>query len=348
MAETLTPNYHWVKPDIGGDASNWGNVLNTGFDAVDAQVHTNQVNMGGYLPLTGGTITGSVAVNSNFSVGGAGNFVSISASGNITAAGSVSATGNIFTSATVQGGFVNSTGDIQASGNITGNNAVNAGSGGFNTNAALYAGGGVNAAAGTIQTTGDISSNTVTTNQITNSGTTYFHHGTYTDFLTTVGTGNNSRGIQFASGWIIQAIAANLAYYFGIGGTNVGWLDYLGNFNINGQGYKPGGGGWVSPSDERVKRNVKPYRSGLKELDQLEPVSYAYNGKGGTKDDGKRYVGLVAQAAQRAMPSLVHEMPGKFDEKLDDQLALDASELVFTLINAVKELSARVEELEAR
>ena len=347
MAETLTPNYHWVKPDIGGDASNWGNVLNTGFDAVDAQVHTNQVNMGGYLPLTGGTITGSLAVTSNFNVSGSGFFASVNATGNVNAV-------SVVASNTVQGAFVNSTGnvsasgDIVATGNITASTGMSAGAGGIGTTGLLYGAQGVNGGSGTIQTTGNISGNTVTANQIINNGTTFFHHNTYTDFNTVVGTGNNSRGIQFANGWIIQAIAANLAYYFGIGGTNVGWLDYLGNFNINGQGYKPGGGGWVSPSDERVKRNVKPYRSGLKELDQLEPVSYAYNGKGGTKDDGKRYVGLVAQAAQRAMPSLVHEMPGKFDEKLDDQLALDASELVFTLINAVKELSARVEELEAR
>ena len=42
MAETQTPNYKWVKPDIGGDASNWGNVLNTLFDNVDSVVYANQ------------------------------------------------------------------------------------------------------------------------------------------------------------------------------------------------------------------------------------------------------------------------------------------------------------------
>ena len=42
MAETQTPNYKWVKPDIGGDASTWGNVLNTTFDAIDSVVYANQ------------------------------------------------------------------------------------------------------------------------------------------------------------------------------------------------------------------------------------------------------------------------------------------------------------------
>ena len=42
MAETQTPNYKWTKPDIGGDSSNWGNVLNATIDAVDSVVWANQ------------------------------------------------------------------------------------------------------------------------------------------------------------------------------------------------------------------------------------------------------------------------------------------------------------------
>ena len=42
MAETLTANFSWTKPDIGGDASTWGNVLNTTIDAVDSVVYANQ------------------------------------------------------------------------------------------------------------------------------------------------------------------------------------------------------------------------------------------------------------------------------------------------------------------
>ena len=42
MAETNTPNYKWIKPDIGGDSANWGNVLNATIDAVDSVVWANQ------------------------------------------------------------------------------------------------------------------------------------------------------------------------------------------------------------------------------------------------------------------------------------------------------------------
>jgi microcystin-dependent protein len=42
LAETQTPNFHWIKPDIGGDASTWGNVLNSTVDAIDSVVFANQ------------------------------------------------------------------------------------------------------------------------------------------------------------------------------------------------------------------------------------------------------------------------------------------------------------------
>ena len=43
MAETQTPHYPtWIKPDLGGDAATWGNVLNTTIDAIDSVVYANQ------------------------------------------------------------------------------------------------------------------------------------------------------------------------------------------------------------------------------------------------------------------------------------------------------------------
>ena len=53
MAETTTPNFKWTKPDIGGDASTWGNVLNTTFDAIDAVA---------WATLNAGVPIGSIAM----------------------------------------------------------------------------------------------------------------------------------------------------------------------------------------------------------------------------------------------------------------------------------------------
>lgn len=42
MADTLTPNYGWVLPEVGADAAVWGGTLNNDLNLIDAQVYTNE------------------------------------------------------------------------------------------------------------------------------------------------------------------------------------------------------------------------------------------------------------------------------------------------------------------
>lgn len=42
LAETLTPNYGWTKPDPGASANVWGTEINSDLDKIDAQVFANQ------------------------------------------------------------------------------------------------------------------------------------------------------------------------------------------------------------------------------------------------------------------------------------------------------------------
>ena len=123
------------------------------------------------------------------------------------------------------------------------------------------------------------------------------------------------------------------------------------NFTITGAGVQPGGGSWTASSDARVKKDVTPYRRGLDAVLHLEPISYRYNGLAGMLDTESVYHGLAAEDAGAIMP----EMLRVFRERLRDDdaepseiLHLNSTPLTFALVNAVKELAARLEALEGR
>ena len=64
--------------------------------------------------------------------------------------------------------------------------------------------------------------------------------------------------------------------------------------------------------------------------------------------DLTEYVGLVAQQAEIAMPELIRLEKGFIDGvKVDDVRQVNYTPLMFAMINAIKELRARVIELEA-
>jgi len=106
---------------------------------------------------------------------------------------------------------------------------------------------------------------------------------------------------------------------------------------------KFGGAQWGALSDGRLKKNVRPLGLGLAEIEKLRPRQFKYNGKAKlAPNDGRVYVGLVAQEVRDAIPALVHEFPV---ESLDGQplLSIDSSPLQFVLVNAVKEEARMVQ-----
>jgi hypothetical protein len=301
----------------------------------------------GFLPLSGGVLTGVLTVGGtgidyagyyaghNIAFGWDGShlqaYVDNSAfgpvvfsnfPGNITAAGytitaaQLTSTGNVNATGTVQAAQLTSTGNVNASGSVAASANVSAGS-------------------------------TVTAAQLTSTGN-----------LNVSGSGAVSGGLNVGSLTSAGNIQVN-------GGTV-----YVGSNYMQDQGsqiyhdtnmsmgggtyYKPGGGGFQAPSDIRVKKDVVAYTHGLAEILRLEPVEFAYNGHGGIKEDGRRWVGLNANDVAGVMPEMVLPWrrglaPGEErgpDE--DDLLGLDASALTYALLNAVKELSARLAALEER
>ena len=115
-------------------------------------------------------------------------------------------------------------------------------------------------------------------------------------------------------------------------------------FRADGSAQKPGGGSWDSISDSRSKNSVIPYETGLAQLKQIETVKYKYNGS------DIEYVGVVAQQVESIMPELVSISTGTMSdgEEVQDLRTVNQTPLTFALINAVKEMSTRIEALEAK
>lgn len=125
--------------------------------------------------------------------------------------------------------------------------------------------------------------------------------------------------------------------------------------HVQGDAFKSGGGDlWSTLSDKRLKRNIKKYEGGLDIIKKLNPVTYEYNGKAGTKV-GQEHVGVVAQELQKVAPQMVSTfqfttvddggieyIDGKSDGKKvnhieKEYLSINASSLKWIIVNAIKE-----------
>ncbi len=119
-------------------------------------------------------------------------------------------------------------------------------------------------------------------------------------------------------------------------------------------GYKPGGGVWVALSDERIKTLQGAYTSSLAQLVQLEPVKYTYKDNHYLFDatyhpnTTQEHIGLIAQDAEVVMPELVKQVTGTIDgTQVSDFREMDGGALIYAVINALKEVSTRLDALEA-
>lgn len=102
-------------------------------------------------------------------------------------------------------------------------------------------------------------------------------------------------------------------------------------------------GSVTSISDIRMKTNIEPYNRGLKEIEQISTKMFEYK-----YNLGKRVVGVIAQELEQILPELVtiDSFTTNDDVVYKDFRTVDTNGIMFTLINAVKELSQRVKSLE--
>lgn len=130
-----------------------------------------------------------------------------------------------------------------------------------------------------------------------------------------------------------------------------------GDLELGGQGYKPGGGVWVTPSDVRLKKDITPYTDGLAQVLQIKPCRFRYNDVFPIPDGGKAYVGVLAQDILQVAPYMVELKP--FGQRVEEDAdgnehitepgtpyyTYDGTALTYMLVNAVKEQQAEIEHL---
>jgi hypothetical protein len=166
----------------------------------------------------------------------------------------------------------------------------------------------------------------------TTAGTmTLFDTSSTTDRFTTLDftTSNQSLpvariGMKFTGGGSQFHFGTSTSYVSGVNVTAM-TLDQSGNLTATGN--------VTAYSDEKLKTDIKTIENALALVEQMRGVRY------NRIEDGKAGIGVVAQEMQQVLPEVVLE---------GDNLSVAYGNLVGVLIEAVKELSARVKELEAK
>ena len=94
-------------------------------------------------------------------------------------------------------------------------------------------------------------------------------------------------------------------------------------------------------SDERLKHDIEPITDALSKVNQLNGVTFTYNA------DDKKSAGLIAQDVEKVLPSAVTEstLPLKVDDG-NEYKVLQYDQTIGLLVEAIKELTAKVEALE--
>jgi hypothetical protein len=92
------------------------------------------------------------------------------------------------------------------------------------------------------------------------------------------------------------------------------------------------GGNVTAYSDERLKTNIRTIDSALEKVDLMRGVYF--------ERDGKQNVGVIAQEVEKILPEVVHD--------IGEYKSVAYGNITAVLIEAVKELSARLDEVEKK
>ena len=296
MANTYTPTYNLILPEVGSDTNAWGTHINTNLTSIDSNMLSRALvssqTVAGPLVFNN-TITGHAAAvfDNTLTVTGASTIASLSVSGAASFASTLSVSGVCTIADMNVGGAAAFTGTITVPTPSGSTNAANKSY--VDTADALKL---------------SLSGGTMTGNLSIISGTT--------EMTVTLGS---SGGYYYGN--------ATTAGFKNSGGTNrVSWNISTGDFTA--------AGNVTAYSDVRLKDNIRTIPDALAMVNRMRGVYYT------RRDTGDAGVGVVAQEVKHIVPEAVVDNSGTY--------SVAYGNLVGVLIEAVKELTARVEALEGK
>ena len=119
---------------------------------------------------------------------------------------------------------------------------------------------------------------------------------------------------------------------FRVNGASRAEIDSGGSLTMSGDVIAYG-----SPSDKRLKENIKPIKSALDKVNKLQGVTFNWK-KSNSILDIKEDIGFIAQDVQKVIPELVRKNE-------DGMLSMRHQGIAPILLEAIKELKAEIEEL---
>lgn len=201
---------------------------------------------------------------------------------------------------------------------------------------------------------------------IVNSGNIYSAGGWFLG-----GNGDTNIGLYLSGSDRIWQSSGNWYWRWAASGGDMSW--FAGGATVwqmrqgsdwlvwNPTGTVGGNGGYYNFSDRRMKENIEPATEGLAEILQLKPMKFdrvpPVLGKDAARADGSPLpqmirpseIGFIAQDVAPHLPEAVfivgQELPdgkGGLDD-VEPTLALTYDTITATLVNAVKELSAKID-----
>ena len=110
--------------------------------------------------------------------------------------------------------------------------------------------------------------------------------------------------------------------------------------HVTGEGYFTGNITAYYSSDISLKDNIRPIESAIFKVQQINGVTFDWNEKSTKLQQQKGHdVGLIAQEVEKVLPEVV-------EIREDGIMAIQYEKVVPLLVESIKELTKRVEELE--